>query len=104
MNQFSAGDLAIIICALAQENVGKCVRLVKCHGCGGFEFEGKEYEGDGYVIWEVETADGSPSLVRRNQYVEVKSRAAVCREGWLMPLRGDRNTMGVKAEDLCTQD
>jgi len=92
MSQFKPGDLAMIVNSSCSKNIGKTVRLVEFAPVGSEpEVNGEIYTERLHASWVVESPDGSSSLiVPRATTGELKTVCAgVCRESWLMPLRGD---------------
>ncbi|MFG3926421.1 hypothetical protein ACGEMM_17660 [Pseudomonas aeruginosa] len=89
MSKFKAGDLAMIISSYAEQNFGKVVRLVECHGNGGVSFGGRFYF-PGPIRWTVEAEDGSACLaIPRSEGVFDRASFGICSEFRLMPLRKD---------------
>lgn len=97
---FRPGDLALIVGSSSSENVGKTVRLSEFIPVGGVPVvSGEFYTPRMHPSWIVETPDGAPSLVVPREVTGALERVCVgvCRQSWLMPLRGDFNPEQQKA-------
>jgi len=91
-HNFKSGDLALIVGSSCSENIGKTVRLAEFIPVGGVPVvSGEFYTPRLHASWIVETPDGTPSLIvpRERTGALEKICVGVCRQSWLMPLRGD---------------
>jgi len=101
-HNFKPGDLALIVGSVCSENIGKTVRLAEFVPVDGVPVvSGEFYTPRLHPSWIVEVPDGSPSLIvpRVRTGVLENVCVGVCRESWLMPLRGDFTTEQQKAEE-----
>jgi hypothetical protein len=99
---FKSGELALIVGSAVEENIGVTVRLVEFFPVGAEPvILGRRYTPREHKSWLVESVDGAQSLlVRIEPYGLIDCRrAGVCRQSWLMPLRGDFNPEQQKAKE-----
>lgn len=93
MSRFKAGDLALVIRALNQENVGKVVELIG---------RVRDPLGQHSVIWEVRPTSGPMAVTFRltGQVLSSSDFGSVCTpETWLMPLRGDEDPEEIETDE-----
>lgn len=89
MSKFKPGDLALVIKANHEENLGKVVTLIRSTSenvidCGDGS---KTVNPNKLICWVIQHEE----LVTTNELFgfKLKSSTGACPESWLMPVRGD---------------
>lgn len=98
MNNFKAGDLALIVGAVkCTENIGKVVTLGSILSAGDLTPNGRTARSNGYVVY------GDGLLISNwasGEYLfKEKSAFTICRPCDLMPIKGDFATVKEKQEE-----
>ncbi|WP_431482248.1 hypothetical protein [Pseudomonas solani] len=100
MSKFKPGDLALVIKANHEENIGKIVTLIRFTSesvidCGDGS---KTINPDNLTCWVIQHEE----LVTTNELLGFKyqSFTGACPESWLMPLRGDFQHEQEKEEEF----
>lgn len=102
MNEFKAGDLALVIKARNPENLGKVVELLRCSSESTISHQpyadGNTANDQLALCWVVK---GSGILVGRKHISDLVTleSVAVCPQSHLMPLKGDFAPIKEKQEE-----